>query len=314
MWSLQADMGNHGTDMCGVSNGSKLLISVSIWVGTEPSWNTPSGLSMHPNCQIKYGSVDIFQIDWNGLVVCGSVQRVRLKIHIMLLLLLFDNCNWSKWLNSHRGISFWSLCRLRHRFLCNQCFSLWVLYLEVLRWSVVLLWSHLSLRCLDYSVYKTKNCWLTIGAHFQVGVTNISCSAYVEKAAITWYGYYSDRATLKLWKMEDKNNWDFVDTHFEDGACSMALLLWIVQAANICYMDVRTQSPLRQPKMQSHKSWILRWRSFSECCNDHVAVIFTYKGSQYIHYAEPQPDHFAIKWLRRLKDVHTLLTFIYRIG
>jgi len=79
-----------------------------------------------------------------------------------------------------------------------------------------------------------------------------------------------------------RNCWGTVDGHIQDGAWSVPLLFLTLKAANILFMDVCNQSPLRWTKMQSQKSLMLSWRSFSEWGNDHVAVFFAYKGSQYI--------------------------------
>lgn len=52
-----------------VSNGSRLVLRVRVWVGTEwfPNWRTWS--SMHLNRQFGYGSMDISQPLWIGRVV-----------------------------------------------------------------------------------------------------------------------------------------------------------------------------------------------------------------------------------------------------
>jgi len=122
----------------------------------------------------------------------------------MLLLLICDNCIWSKSLNKHPRLPVWLLCRLRHRSFWNQCISFLVWYIGVLRRSIVLVWSHISARCLEYAIYKTKHCRCTIYANYNDGVRKISCIVSVEQATITWYMNYCYKATLRLPKMQDR--------------------------------------------------------------------------------------------------------------
>ena len=124
----------------------------------------------------------------------------------MLLHLLFDNSIWSKSLIQCPEITVWMICRLRHRWFCNQCFSFCELYFRLQRRSIVLLWAQISIQCLVYPIYKTEDCWRSVDAHFQDGVKNILCTVLAEKGAITLYMQYCYEVTLWLPKMQDQQS------------------------------------------------------------------------------------------------------------
>jgi len=124
----------------------------------------------------------------------------------MLLLLLFNDRIWSKSLIQHRIITFWMLCRLQHRFFWNECSSFCVLYFGLLRWTMILLWAKISVRCLDYPIFTTKHFWPTFDPHVQEGATKISCTVFAVIAATTWNTLLCYKATLWLLKMHKQKS------------------------------------------------------------------------------------------------------------
>ena len=122
----------------------------------------------------------------------------------MHLLVLFDNSMRSKSLIQHPVITIWILWSLRYRSFCNQCFAFCVFYFGVHRQPIFLLWGQISMQCLDYPIYKTKNWWLSIDSHFQDGVTKLLCTLLAEMAATTLHMHYCYKATLRLPKMQDQ--------------------------------------------------------------------------------------------------------------
>ena len=71
---------------------------------------------------------------------------------------------------------------------------------------MVLLWTHISVWCHDYWIFKTRNCWCSVDAHFHDVVTFVSCTVSVEKAAMNSYIKYCHQATLRLAKMQDQQS------------------------------------------------------------------------------------------------------------
>jgi len=124
----------------------------------------------------------------------------------MVLHLLFDNSIWSKLLIQHQVITFWMLCRLQYWLFWIQCMSFCQLYFVLQSRSIVLVSAQISMQYLDYRMYKTKNCWRTIDAHFQDGVTKISCTVLAEMAGTTLNMHYWYKATLRLPKMQDQKS------------------------------------------------------------------------------------------------------------
>jgi len=98
------------------------------------------------------------------------------------------------------------LYRLRSRLFCNQCFSYCDLYFWLLRQSMVQLWVQISNWCLDHTILKTKNCRCSVNAHFQDGVTKLSCTVLAEKAATTLFMSYCPKATLGLPMQQDQKS------------------------------------------------------------------------------------------------------------
>jgi len=70
--------------------------------------------------------------------------------------------------------------------------------------STVLLWAQLSAQCLDYSLCKTRNRWRSIDTHFHDGVTYMTSTDSVDKAAISSYMNYCNKKKLRLTKMQDR--------------------------------------------------------------------------------------------------------------
>jgi len=116
----------------------------------------------------------------------------------MFWLLLFDSSMRLKSLIQHPVIPCWMYGRLWYQLFWNQCFSFCVLYFGLLRQSVVLLWSQISMRCLHNPIYKTKQCWRSVDSHFEDVVTKLSCTVLVEKDAITWYMDHFHKAMFEL--------------------------------------------------------------------------------------------------------------------
>jgi len=122
------------------------------------------------------------------------------------LVLQSDNSFLSKSCIQQPIISFCMFCNLPYQLFWNLCFSFYMLYCSLERWSIVLLWSHVSAQCLDYPICKTKNGWRSIDAHFHDGVMHLSCTVSEEKTARTFYMNYFHKAILKLAKMRDKKS------------------------------------------------------------------------------------------------------------
>jgi len=69
-----------GSRWARVSNGSGLSLRVWVRVQTEPLPKWRSGLSIHPNCQLGYGSIAISQPVWIGWDVSGSHSGSMYKV------------------------------------------------------------------------------------------------------------------------------------------------------------------------------------------------------------------------------------------
>jgi len=124
----------------------------------------------------------------------------------MFLFLQCDNSFLSKSHIHQPKISFCWLCSLPYRLFWDPGFSFCRLYFGLERWLIVLLWTHVSAKCLDYLICKTKICWHSVDAHFHDGVTHISCTVSDEKTARTSYMTHCHKATLRLGKMQDQKS------------------------------------------------------------------------------------------------------------
>jgi len=140
-------------------------------------------------------------------------------------------------------------------------------------------------RCLDYAIYKAKNCWCEVYTHFQVGVTKISCTVQVEIPPFRDIWIIAIKLHLEYQRCKTKNHSGSIDTHCLDWAGSVPLLRLTLKAAHTSFMDCCNQSPLSNPKMESQKFLMLSWHLFPEWGNDRVTVIFANKRSHYIHFA-----------------------------
>jgi hypothetical protein len=72
--------------------------------------------------------------------------------------------------------------------------------------SIVLLCTHISVRCLDNVLCKTTHCCRAVAAHAHNKVTYLARTVSYEKAASTSYMNYCHKAALRLTKMQDKND------------------------------------------------------------------------------------------------------------
>jgi len=124
----------------------------------------------------------------------------------MLLILLSNISIWSKSLIQHVAITLWMLYRLQYQWFWNQCFFYCDLDCRQLRWSIVRLWAKITAQCVDYPIYKTKDCWHSVDVHFQHGVTIMSCTVLAEKATSTFYINYYHKAKLRLPRMGDQKS------------------------------------------------------------------------------------------------------------
>jgi len=120
----------------------------------------------------------------------------------MLLFLQFDNSILSKSGVKQPISSFCIFCSLRYQLFWNQYFSFDRLHFSLERQSVVLLWAHVSAQFVDYPICNTNNCWGSVDAHFHDGVTRMSGTDSVDKAARTSYMNYCHNTTLRLAMMQ----------------------------------------------------------------------------------------------------------------
>jgi len=148
-------------------------------------------------------------------------------------------------------ISLCMFCSLWYRLFGNPYFSCNGSYRCLYRWSIVLLWAHISAWCHGYPIYKTNNCWYLVDAHIHHGVTYISHTVSAEQAAITSYMHYCHKATFILAEMQDQNGWCSIDAYFQNGAGTVLRLFLPLQAASTSFTDVCNQSPRRLSGMQS---------------------------------------------------------------
>jgi len=75
-------------------------------------------------------------------------------------------------------------------------------------------------------------------------------------------------------------------------------------------MDVYNQSEHKLPKMRSYKLFTLRWRSFSGCGRENVALVFPSKPFQYLTNGCRQPIGKWITQDAKLRIVDAPLTLI----
>jgi len=161
-----------------------------IWLvreGTTHSCDCPQGCGAEARI-VKEGQVVGFRMGWepyqpkpstrvlfNGnLPTCLNwagcqwvAKSVHLLMNIKVLILQIDNSVLSKSCIQPPMMCFWMFCSVRYRILWNPHFSFDRLYFCLSRWSIVLLYARLTVRCLDYQICKTKHCWGSVAAHFQ---------------------------------------------------------------------------------------------------------------------------------------------------
>jgi len=166
---------------------------------------------------------------------------------------------------------------------------LYMLYYGLYRRSIVPLWAHMPGQCLDYPIHKTTNIWHSIDAHFHDGVTYMSCTVSVEKAAIPSYMNHRNKAIVRSAKMQDHQSLMLDWCSLSGWSGSVLLLFFPLKAGNTSLMDVCFESPVRLPKIQDQKSLTLHWRSYSGWGWECVANIFPTKGSHYLIYGFVQP-------------------------
>jgi len=124
----------------------------------------------------------------------------------MFFFLLFDNCILWKLLVQHPIITFCMVCSLPHRLFWSLCVSFVIWYFYLQSQSIVLFYGWISKWCLDYPIFRTKNWWSSVVAHFHDRVTNISCTDLPEKAPNTSYINFCHKVTLWLPKMQDQES------------------------------------------------------------------------------------------------------------
>jgi len=140
--------------------------------------------------------------NWVG---CQQVARwVHLWISIQGMFLLFGNSILSKSCIPQPIFSFCTFCSVRNQLFLNLCVACNMLNFGLSRQSIVLLWTRISTRCHEYSIFQTKHWWHSIDAHFHDMVMYISRAVSVEKATITLYIHYYHKATLGLAKIQDQ--------------------------------------------------------------------------------------------------------------
>jgi len=122
----------------------------------------------------------------------------------MLLFLLHDNSILSRAFIQHPVITFCMFCSVQYRLFWNPGFSFYILYFYILWRSIVLLWAQISVRCLEYPICRTEDCWSSVDDPFHDWVMKISCTVLPEMVAITSYMNYCHKATLRLPKMQDQ--------------------------------------------------------------------------------------------------------------
>jgi len=125
----------------------------------------------------------------------------------MLLFLQFHKCILSKSLNQHPVITLCMFCSLQYRLFWNLCFSFYPLYFCLLRQSIVLLCAQISVWCLDYPGWKTKNHWCSVEAQFQDGAGSVPLFLLPPNAANTSFMDVCNKSLLKCPKMQSWKLW-----------------------------------------------------------------------------------------------------------
>jgi len=113
-------------------------------------WNSP-----------KQSELEVF---WKGYPVDLSLDPCN------ALLLPFQHSMLSKSLIQCTINSLCMFCSLRQWLFWNLRFSFYLLYVWLWKRSRALIWTQVSVQCLDYWICKTKNCWHSVDAHCHDGV------------------------------------------------------------------------------------------------------------------------------------------------
>jgi len=177
--------------------------------GPGPNWSVgkPEVLVVNtPQTSIWVGFNGNLPIHLKWMSCQLVTQRVYLNIHIMLWFLQLDNSTLSQLGIEQPICCFCMFCSLRNRLFCIACSPLYMVYFCLERWSVVLLWVHVSEECLDYPICMTKYCWYSVDADCHDGVTHMSCTGWDEKAVRKSYMNYCHQATIIFDTMGDQHS------------------------------------------------------------------------------------------------------------
>jgi hypothetical protein len=89
-------------------------------------------------------------------------QQVPLVIHIRILYFEFVDCIVSQSSFEKPAMCFCLLCSVQYGFIWYLCFTFDIWHFCQSMQSIIQLCARSSARCLDYSIYKTYNCWLSV--------------------------------------------------------------------------------------------------------------------------------------------------------
>ena len=101
----------------------------------------------------------------------------------MLLFLLLDNSILPRSLIRPPVITLCMFCRFRYGLFWIPCFSFYGLHFFLPPQSLVLLVAQISVWCLHCPIWKTRNHWYCIDAHFQDGSWRVLQLIWPPKAA-----------------------------------------------------------------------------------------------------------------------------------
>jgi len=133
---------------------------------------------------------------------------------------------------------------------------LYMLYYGLYRRSIVPLWAHMPGQCLDYPIHKTTNIWHSIDAHFHDGVTYMSCTVSVEKAAIPSYMNHRNKAIVSSAKMQHHQSLMFDWCSLSGWSGSVLLLFLPLKAGNTSLMMFALNRQLDYPRSKTKNRWL----------------------------------------------------------
>jgi len=143
-------------------------------------------------------------------------------------------------------------------------------------------------RC-DFPGHMTKNCWLSVDAHFHDGAGRVFQSVLPIKAGKNYFMTYYNLLELWFHKMHDQKSLTLHWRSFHDGAGRVLLSVLPIKTGKNTFMTEYNLSDIWFPRKHDQKSLTLRWRSFSWWGREGIAICFVYKARQKLLYDLLQP-------------------------